>query len=119
MVVVSSGRTDRDALANTIPAIPHTASISPFPWSRERGYGGVGKQTKLTCPTTIGPEHLLGACQIADTGSFIMLASLGHREDARKALPSGPSAKTSANGSRPLIARSYQSAAWSVSPQIQ
>ena len=52
-------------------------------------------------------------------GKFIIFASLGQRDDRRKALPSGPSATTIANGSRPLIDRSYQSAAWSVSEHSQ
>ena len=46
---------------------------------------------------------------------FIILASFGQRDVCRRALASGPAANTSAKGSRALIARSYQSAAWSVS----
>ena len=52
-------------------------------------------------------------------GGLIILATFGQRDDSRKRLPSGPLAKTSANGSRALIVRSYKSAACSDSEHTQ
>jgi hypothetical protein len=69
--------------------------------------------------TAVAEPRAHQTIETAVSGRFIIFASFGQRDDSRKRLPSGPFAKTSANGSRALIVRSYKSAACSDSEHTQ